>query len=199
MTCSSKREQAFGVRFITCSRVPQPINVLLSMRMGSGETLRSYENRYWELYKKIGGGNEQVAISTFRLRLPQESELKDSLTMRPPKNMHQLMRRIEEHKRLEDNRLQSKGEAPTFSQYSRDSQPEKYQQRARREPRVRSLNLAPWPVGVNVTFKELVYKIHECIKNELYFQWPRKMDGDLARRNQSLYCSYHREKGHTIE
>ena len=31
--------QAFGARFITCSRVPQLIDVLLSMRMGSGETL----------------------------------------------------------------------------------------------------------------------------------------------------------------
>ena len=25
------------------------------------------------------------------------------------------------------------------------------------------------------------------------------MGGDLARRNQSLYCAYHREKGHTTE
>ena len=34
-----------------------------------------------------------------------------------------------------------------------------------------------------MTFKELVYKIHERIKNEPYFRWPRKMGGD--RRNQS--------------
>ena len=53
--------------------------------------------------------------------------------------------------------------------------------------------------GVNVTFKEPVYKILECIKNEPYFRWPGKMDGELARRNQSLYCTYHREKGNTIE
>ena len=31
--------QAFKARFVTCSRVPQPINALLSMKMGSGETL----------------------------------------------------------------------------------------------------------------------------------------------------------------
>lgn len=31
--------QAFGARFITCSRVPQLIDALLSMRMGTGETL----------------------------------------------------------------------------------------------------------------------------------------------------------------
>ena len=52
-----------------------------------------------------------MAANTFRFRLPQELELRDSLTMCPPKNMHQLMRRIEEHKRLEDNKLQGKGKA----------------------------------------------------------------------------------------
>ena len=31
--------QAFGARFITCSKVPQPIGSLLSMRMKSGKTL----------------------------------------------------------------------------------------------------------------------------------------------------------------
>lgn len=48
----------FGARFITCSRVPQSIDALLSMRMGSGETLRLYANRYWELYNEIEGVNE---------------------------------------------------------------------------------------------------------------------------------------------
>ena len=39
----------------------------------------------------------------------------------------------------------------------------------------------------------------ERIKNEPYFRWSGKMGGDLASRNQSLYCTYHREKGHTTE
>ena len=46
------------------------------------------------MYNEIGGGNEQVAASTFRLGLPQESELREPLTMRPLENMDQLMRRI---------------------------------------------------------------------------------------------------------
>lgn len=79
------------------------------MTMGSGETLQSYSDKYWELYNEIGRDNEHVAASTFKLRLPLHSELRDSLTMQPPKIMHQLMRRIEKHKRLEDNWLQNKG------------------------------------------------------------------------------------------
>lgn len=85
------------------SRVPQPIDVLLSMKMGARETLWSYANQYWELYNEIGEGNEKVAANTFRFRLSQDSELRDSLTIRPLESMHQLMRQIEEYKRLEDD------------------------------------------------------------------------------------------------
>ena len=38
--------QEFGVRFMTCSQVSQPVDALLSMKMGAGETLRDYANRY---------------------------------------------------------------------------------------------------------------------------------------------------------
>ena len=60
----------FNVLFRTCCRVPLSVDALLSMKMGAGETFRSYISRYWELYNKIGGGNEKIATSTFRLGLP---------------------------------------------------------------------------------------------------------------------------------
>ena len=37
--------QAFGSRFITCSRVPRPLVSLLSLSMREGETLKTYSNR----------------------------------------------------------------------------------------------------------------------------------------------------------
>ena len=52
---------------------------------------------------------------------------------------------------------------------------------------------------VNVAFKELVHKIVDRIKNESYFRWPNRMGGDPSQRNQNLYCTYHRDKGHTTE
>ena len=67
--------QEFGVRFVTCSRVPQPVDALLSMRMRAGKTLRSYASRYWELYNEIGRDNENVAASTFRMGLFEDSML----------------------------------------------------------------------------------------------------------------------------
>ena len=52
---------------------------------------------------------------------------------------------------------------------------------------------------MNATFKEPVHKIIDRIKNEPYFQWPNKMRGSSSRRNQNLYCTYHRDNGHTTE
>ena len=97
--------QEFGVRFVTYSRVPQPVDVLLSMKIRVGETLHSYASRYWELYNEIGGGNEKIATSTFRIGLLEDSELRKSLTRKPPEDMRQLIRRIEKYKHLEDDRL----------------------------------------------------------------------------------------------
>ena len=103
--------------------------------------------------------------------------------MKPPEGMHQLMR-IEEHKRLEDDQLQSKGKALATQQYRKDSHPRGYQQRHE-------------PKGVNVAFKELVHLILERIKHEPCFCWPSKMGREPTKRNWSLYCMYHCDKGHT--
>ena len=108
--------QEFGAQFVTCSRVLQPVDALLSIKMGVGETLRNYVSQYWELYNEIGGGNEKIAASTFRMGLPENSEFHESLTKRPPENMRQLMRRIEEYKRLKDDWLQSKGKVSLVNQ-----------------------------------------------------------------------------------
>ena len=111
----AKLIQEFGARFVMCSRVPQSVDALLSMKMRLSKTLRSYANRYWELYNEIGGGNKKIVASTFRMGLVKDFELRESLTKRPFKDMRQLMRRIEDYKRLEDDWLQSKGKAPLIN------------------------------------------------------------------------------------
>ena len=38
--------RAYGSRFITCSRVPWPLDSLLSISMREEETLKTYSDRY---------------------------------------------------------------------------------------------------------------------------------------------------------
>ena len=44
-----------------------------------------------------------------------------------------------------------------------------------------------------------MHRIIDKIKHKPYFRWPNRMSGDPARRNQNLYCTYHKDKGHTTE
>ncbi|XP_050278036.1 uncharacterized protein LOC126719543 [Quercus robur] len=79
--------QEFGVRFVTCSWVSQPVDALLSLKIRVGETLRSYTSRYWKLYNEIGGGNEKIAASTFRMGLLKDFKLHESLTRKHLEDM----------------------------------------------------------------------------------------------------------------
>ena len=64
--------KAFGVRFVTCSRVPRPLDSLLSMFMREGETLKNYSDRYCEIYNEINGDFEDVVVRTFKVGLPTQ-------------------------------------------------------------------------------------------------------------------------------
>ena len=75
--------QTFGSHFITCSRVPQPLDSLLSMTMREGETLKTYSDRYWEMFNEIDGDFDDVAIRTFKVSLPTKHGLRKSLTRKP--------------------------------------------------------------------------------------------------------------------
>ena len=75
--------QAFGSRFITCSRVPRLLDSLLPLSMREEETLKTYSDRYWEMYNKIDCDFDDVAISTFKIGLPAEHNLRKSLNSKP--------------------------------------------------------------------------------------------------------------------
>ena len=81
-------KRALGVRFVTYSWVPRPLDSLLLMSMREGETLKSYFDRYWEIYNEIGGDFEDITVRTFKVRLPTHSDLWKSLTMKPSRDMH---------------------------------------------------------------------------------------------------------------
>ena len=100
--------QAFGSLFITCSKVPRPLDSLLSMSMQERETLKTYSNRYWEMFNEIDGDFDDEAIRTFKVGLPAEHDLRKSLTKKPVRSVRWLMDCIDEYKRVEEDQQQGK-------------------------------------------------------------------------------------------
>ena len=75
-----KLTQVFYFRFITCSRVPQLLDSLLSVSIREGESVKAYLNRCWEMFNEIDGDFDDVAIKTFKVDLLFEHGLRKSLT-----------------------------------------------------------------------------------------------------------------------
>ena len=116
----------FGSCFITCIRVPRPLASLLSLSMREGETLKTYSDKYWEMFNKIDGDFDNVAISTFKLGLLVEHGLKKSLTGKFVISIRQLMDQITKYKRFEEDQQQHKGNGKVIPQEGRDFRLDRY-------------------------------------------------------------------------
>ncbi|XP_030949907.1 uncharacterized protein LOC115973810 [Quercus lobata] len=79
--------RAFGAHFVTCNRVPRPLDSLLSMIMQEGETLKTYSNRYLEMCNEINENFDDVTIRTFKVGLPIEHNLRKSLMRKPVRSV----------------------------------------------------------------------------------------------------------------
>ena len=137
-------------------------------------------------------------MKTFRFGLHQDIKLRRSLTKRPPISMADLMTRLEEHIRVEDD---SKSLTRTMEAASpadkKAAQPE--QSQTKRSRRSTDQPRAGTCMAVHTTFKQPIYRLLPFIKDKPYFKWPTKMPGDPATREGKPYCSYHRERGHLTE
>ena len=139
-----------------CTRVPRPLNSLLSLSMRERETLKTYSNRYWEIYNEIEGNFEDVAISTFKSGLLAEHGLRKSLTGKPATSLRQLIDRIDKYKRVEEDQQLGKGKAKVIPQERRDFRSDRFNNnRPRRDlaGQSRSTNTQT----VNAVFKEPVH------------------------------------------
>jgi hypothetical protein len=190
--------QAFTTRFITNTRKPKEVDSLMALVMRSGESLKSYSARYWETYNEIDRCGEDVAISQFRFGLPVGSKLRQSLAKKPPPDMSNLMSRIEQHVRVEEDGLQpQKQSGDNVVVQKKSAQPET--SRAQRNPKQSGPVTRESFQAINTTFKEPIFKILPQIKNKPYFAWPARLNGDPASRESMPYCAYHRERGHLTE
>ena len=65
--------------------------------------MKTYSDRYWEMFNAIDDDFDDVAIDTFKLGLPAEHGLRKSLTEKLVISIRQLMDRIDKYKRVEED------------------------------------------------------------------------------------------------
>uniref|UniRef100_A0A7N2MZ54 Uncharacterized protein n=2 Tax=Quercus lobata TaxID=97700 RepID=A0A7N2MZ54_QUELO len=147
---------------------------------------------------EIEGDFEDVAISTFKSGLPAEHGLRKSLTGKPVTSLRQLMDRIDKYKRVEEYQQLGKGKAKVIPQERRDFRSDRFNNNQPRRDFAGQSGSTNTQT-VNTVFREPVHQVLEKIKNESFFKWPNKMAGNPLKCNQSLYCQYYQDQGHTTE
>ena len=149
--------------------------------------MKSYAERYWEMFNEIDGDFDEVAIRTFKVGLPSEHGLRKSLTGKLVTSLRQLMDRVDKYKRIEDDQQQGKGKAKFVPQEMREFRSDRYNNnrpiRDYTEQQVSNNNQV-----VGAVFREPVHQVLENVKNEPFFKWPNKMIGNPEKRNRNLYC-----------
>ena len=60
------------------------------------------------MLNEIDGDYDDVVISTFKVGLPAEHDLRKSLTGKPVTSVRQLMDQIDKYRRIEEDQLQGK-------------------------------------------------------------------------------------------
>ena len=60
------------------------------------------------MFNEIDSDFDDVAISTFKVGIPTEHDLRKSLISKPVTSVHQLMDRIDKYKRVEEDQQQGK-------------------------------------------------------------------------------------------
>ena len=88
--------------------------------------MKTYFDIYWEMFNEIDGDFDDVAISTFKVGLPAQHDLRKSLTGKPITSVRQLMDQIDKYKRVEEDQEQGKGKAKVIPQERRDFRSDRY-------------------------------------------------------------------------
>ena len=103
------------------------------------------------MFNEIDGDFNDVAIRTFKVRLPTKHDLRKSLTKKPVRSVHRLMDCIDEYKRVEEDQHQGNGKSKVIPQERRDFRSDYYNNNRPRRDFARQSGFTA-PQAVNTMF-----------------------------------------------
>ncbi|XP_028120909.1 uncharacterized protein LOC114318265 [Camellia sinensis] len=165
------------------------IDQLLSIDMGKKETLKSYNNRYWETFNQIGDYPTNLVIAQYKRGMPASNNLRDSMTMMSPLTMETLMERVHQHIRVEEDGIRAKVKSGTIAMSDRKpvrkvntvSQEERLNKNGRGRQddfQVRKLRVQ---TAITTVFNKPIYQILSEIHDEPFIRQPAKLGENVER------------------
>ena len=142
------------------------------------------------MFNEIEKCFEELAVISYKLGLIPGDKLWEDLMLSPAADFWDLMSGVKMFARIEDDVWQEK--RATGSNSRGETLFKKWKESwADYECWVRQ--------GINMIFKEPIYKLFTWILDNPYFKKTNPMIGDPKKRNQRWMCSFHEEKGYRPE
>nr|XP_027118612.1 uncharacterized protein LOC113735828 [Coffea arabica] len=191
----------FAAQFVSSRAFFKSTAHLMTIQQKPEESLREYMVRCNNESLQVRDRDDKVVMAAFINGL-RKQKLYTELVERPPKSAREMLDRAHEKANAEEaNRLKSAQERLRDDKRRRgadqvDARPSQGRKSAYdRLPRSR-------PIGGDKPWTTLTApraRVLAVMEQEGLSRPPRPLGGDKSRRDQGLFCAYHREVGHDTE
>ncbi|XP_050290483.1 uncharacterized protein LOC126728741 [Quercus robur] len=192
---------AFLRHFIGGQRPKRSADLLLIIRQGEKETLRSYVKRFIQETLEVDEGDDKVQLTTFKAGL-RSRDLVASLAKNPPKTMAEMLLKAQKCMNAEDA-LAAIKDVGKLGDKAKKEDDRRGQKRERLDRRNNDGNRKRDDKGPQtVRFTPLVMpvdKILTQIKDEHNLKWPRPLHSSPNVRDKNKYCQFHKDHDHNTE
>ena len=179
----------------------RPADLLLTIRQGEKETLRSYVKHFTQETLKVDEADDKVQLTTFKAGL-RSRDLVASLSKNPPKTMVEMLLKAQKYMNAEDalaaiknvEKPRDKGRRDDKCRGQKRERPDRQnndENRRKEERGPQMVKSTPLVMPVD--------KILMQIKDEHYLKWPRPLHSSPNVRDKNKYCRFHKDHGHNTE
>ncbi|XP_027181965.1 uncharacterized protein LOC113780356 [Coffea eugenioides] len=191
----------FSAQFVSSRAYSKSTAHLMTIQQKAEESLREYMVRFNNESLQVQDRDDKVVMAAFINGL-RKQKLYTELVERPPKTVREMLDRAHEKANAEEaNRLKSAQEKLRDDKRRKGAD----QVRARPDPGRRgAYDRLPRssPMGGDKSWTGLTApraRVLAVMEQEGLSRPPRPLVGDKSRRDQGLYCAYHRDVGHDTE
>lgn len=170
--------------------------ILLNIKQGDDESLRSYVTRFNKEALLINEVDDKVLVTSFTNRL-QSRKFLFSVYKNDPKTMADMLYRATKYMTAEDAVI-ARGGGPKKREKHDNLRPERERkvaktgnrrdERRSRPPQGRMTNFTP----LNAPFDQVLMQI----RDDPTLAWPNKLKGNPSKRPRNKYCCFHCDHGH---
>ncbi|XP_071902705.1 uncharacterized protein [Coffea arabica] len=191
----------FSAQFVSSRAFSKSTAHLMTIQQKVEESLREYMVRFNNESLQVRDRDDKVVMAAFINGL-RKQKLYTELVERPPKSVREMLDRAHEKANAEEaNRLKSAQEK------LRDDKRRKGADQVEARPgqgRKSAYDRLPRsrPMGGDKSWTGLTApraRVLAVMEQEGLSRPPRPLAGDKSRRDQGLYCAYHRDVGHDTE